>query len=89
VFKNRKPREIFGSKRVEVTGDWRKPHNKEPNNTYYSPDVIRIRESSGMGCEGHARTEMHTEFWSGTIRKEYLGRSKRRREYHIKSVLKV
>jgi hypothetical protein len=58
VFKNRKLREIFGSKRVEVTGDWRNPHNKEPSNMYSSPDVIRVRESSGVGCEGHARTEI-------------------------------
>jgi hypothetical protein len=34
-------RGIFGPKRYEVTGDWRKLHNVELHNLYSSPDIIR------------------------------------------------
>ena len=34
VFENRVPRRIFGPKRGEVTGEWRKPHNEELNDLY-------------------------------------------------------
>ena len=39
-FENRVLRRIFGSKRDEVTGEWRKLHNKELNDLYSSPNVI-------------------------------------------------
>jgi hypothetical protein len=42
VFENRVLRRIFGPKRDEVTGEWRKWHNKELNDLYSSPSVIRI-----------------------------------------------
>jgi hypothetical protein len=35
-------RRIFGPKRDEVTGEWRKLHNDELNDLYYSPSIIRI-----------------------------------------------
>ena len=38
VFENRVLREIFGPKRVEVTGEWRKLHNEELNGLYCSPN---------------------------------------------------
>jgi hypothetical protein len=41
VFENRVIRIIFGPKRDEVTGEWRKLHNEELNNLYSSPDIIR------------------------------------------------
>jgi hypothetical protein len=41
VFENRVLRRIFGPKRDEVTGDWRKLHNEELHNLYSSPDIIR------------------------------------------------
>jgi hypothetical protein len=41
VFENRVLREIFGSKRDEVTEEWRKMHNWELQNLYSSPDIIR------------------------------------------------
>jgi hypothetical protein len=41
VFENRVLRRIFGPKRDEVTGEWRKLHNKELYNTYISPSIIR------------------------------------------------
>jgi hypothetical protein len=41
VFENRVLRRIFGPKRDEVTGEWRKLHNEELHNLYSSPDIIR------------------------------------------------
>ena len=35
-------RRIFGPKRDEVTGEWRKLHNEELNNLYSSPDIVRV-----------------------------------------------
>jgi hypothetical protein len=45
VFENRVLRRIFGPKRNEVTGDWRKLHNEELHNFYSSPNIIRIINS--------------------------------------------
>jgi hypothetical protein len=42
VFENRVLRRIFGLKRDEVTGEWRKLHNKELHDLYSSPSIIRI-----------------------------------------------
>jgi hypothetical protein len=47
VFGNRVLRRIFGSKRYEMTGDWRKLHNEELNKLYFSPNVIRMIKSGG------------------------------------------
>jgi hypothetical protein len=40
VFENRVLRRIFGPKRDEVTGEWRKLHNEELHILYLSPDII-------------------------------------------------
>jgi hypothetical protein len=42
VFQNRVLRRIFGPKKYEVTGGWRKLHNEELHNLYSSPSIIRI-----------------------------------------------
>jgi hypothetical protein len=42
VFENRMLRRIFGPKRDEVTGDWRKLHNEEHHNLFSSSGVIRM-----------------------------------------------
>jgi hypothetical protein len=48
---------IFGRKREEVTGGWRKLHNEELHNLYSSPDIIRLIKSRIMRWAGHvART---------------------------------
>jgi hypothetical protein len=47
-FENMMLRRIFGPKRDEVTGDWRKLHNKELHDLYSSPSVIRIIKSRRM-----------------------------------------
>jgi hypothetical protein len=53
VFDNRVPRRIFGPKRDEVTGEWRKLHNEELHNLYSSPDIIRQIKSRRMRWVGH------------------------------------
>jgi hypothetical protein len=40
LFENRVLRRIFGPKRDEVTGEWRKLHNEELHNLYSFPDII-------------------------------------------------
>jgi hypothetical protein len=45
VFENRVLRRIFGPKRDEETGGWRKLHNEELHNLYSSPSIIRIIKS--------------------------------------------
>ena len=42
VFENRVLRRIFGPKRDEVTGEWRKLHNEELSDMYSSPNIIRV-----------------------------------------------
>jgi hypothetical protein len=46
-------RRIFGSKRDEVTGVWRKLHNEELHNLYSLPSIIRIIKSRRMRWVGH------------------------------------
>jgi hypothetical protein len=53
VFENRVLRRIFGPKRYEVTGEWRKLHNEELRHLYSSPSIIRIIESRRMRWAGH------------------------------------
>jgi hypothetical protein len=48
VFENRVLRSIFGPKRDEVTGEWRKLHNKELHDLYSSSSIIRIIKSRRM-----------------------------------------
>jgi hypothetical protein len=54
VFENRVLRRIFGLKRDEVTGEWRKLHNKELRDLYSSPSIIKIIKSRRMRWAGHA-----------------------------------
>jgi hypothetical protein len=53
VFENRVLRRIFGPKRDEVTGKWRKLHNEELHILYSSTDVIRQVKSRKMRWAGH------------------------------------
>jgi len=46
-------RRIFGSKRDEVTGEWRKLHNEELNNLRSSPNIVRVIKMRKMRWAGH------------------------------------
>jgi hypothetical protein len=54
VFENRVLRKIFGPKRDEVIGGWRKLHNEELHDLYSSPSIIRIIKSRRMRWLGNA-----------------------------------
>jgi hypothetical protein len=53
VFEKRVLRRIFGSKRDEVTGEWRRLHNKELHALYSSPNIIRVIKSRRLRWAGH------------------------------------
>jgi hypothetical protein len=67
VLENRVLRRIFGPKRDEVTGDWRKLHNEELHNFYSSPNIIRMIKSRTMRWAGDVvrmeRRGMHIGYW--------------------------
>jgi hypothetical protein len=67
VFENRVLRRIFGLKRDEVMGEWRKLHNRELRDLYSSPSIIRIIKSRRMRWAGHAarmgRRETRIDYW--------------------------
>jgi len=71
VFENCVLRRIFGPKRVEAIGKWRKLHNEKLNNLY-SPLIIiwvmksRKRWVGHVACMG--KGEVHTGFWWGNLR---------------------
>jgi hypothetical protein len=48
VFENRVLRGVFGSKRIEVTGEWSKLHNEERNDLYTLPIIVRVVKSRRM-----------------------------------------
>jgi hypothetical protein len=53
VFENILLRKIIGPKRDEVTGEWRKLHNKELRDLYSSPIIVRVIKSRSMKWAGH------------------------------------
>jgi hypothetical protein len=60
---------IFGPKRDEVTGEWRRLHNKELRDLYSSPSIIRLIKSQRMRWAGHVarmeekRRETLIDYW--------------------------
>jgi hypothetical protein len=67
VFEKRVLRRIFGPKRDDMTGDWRKLHNEELQNLYFSPTIIRVIKSRRMRWLGHVarmrRRGTHIGYW--------------------------
>ena len=53
VYENRVLRGIFGSKRDEVTGEWRKLHNEELTDLYCSPNIVRVIKTRRMRWTGY------------------------------------
>jgi hypothetical protein len=74
LFENTVLRRIFGTKRNEVIGGWRKLHNEELHNLYSSPSIIRMMKSRRMRWEEHAtrvgKRGMHIGFGGKARRKE-------------------
>jgi hypothetical protein len=66
VFENRVLRRIFGPRRDEVTGDWRKLHNEGLYNLYSSPNINRMIKSRSKRWARHVacmrRREIHAGF---------------------------
>jgi len=53
VFENRVLRRIFGPKREDVAGGWRKQHNQELHNLHSSLNIVRVIKSRRMVWVGH------------------------------------
>jgi len=70
VFENRVLRRVFGPKRDEVTGEWRKLHNEELSDLYSLPNTLRVVKLRRMGWAGHVArmVEGCTGFWWGNLR---------------------
>jgi hypothetical protein len=72
LIENRVSRTIFGHKREEVTGNWRKLHNEELNNLYCSPNIVPGMKPKIIRWAGRVarvgRGEMCTVFWWGNLR---------------------
>jgi hypothetical protein len=65
-------RRILGPKRDEVIDEWRKLHNEELNEIYYSPNIVRFIKSEEWDGQGMqhvlGRGEVRREFWWGNLR---------------------
>ncbi|KAJ4429564.1 hypothetical protein ANN_21733 [Periplaneta americana] len=93
VFENKVLRKIFGAKRDEVTGEWRKLHNTELHAFYSSPDIIRNIKSRRLRWAGHvARMGESRNAYRVLVGrpegKRPLGRPRRRWEDNIKMDLR-
>ena len=59
AFENRVLRRVFGPKRDEVTGEWRKLHNEEMSDLYFLPNIVRVVKSRrmrwGRACGAYGR----------------------------------
>ena len=53
VFENRVLRRVFGPKRDEVIGEWKKLHNEELRDLYSLPNIVRVVKSRRMRWAGH------------------------------------
>ncbi|KAJ4448244.1 hypothetical protein ANN_10258 [Periplaneta americana] len=93
VFENKVLRKIFGAKRDEVTGEWRKLHNTELHTLYSSPNIIRNIKSRRLRWAGHvARMGESRNAYRVLVGrpevKRPLGRPRRRWEDNIKMDLR-
>jgi len=76
-------RRIFGPRRDEVTGEWRRLHNEELNDLYFSPNIVRVIKWRRMRWAGHvARMAEESGVYRVLVGKQEgrrpLGRPRRR-----------
>jgi len=78
VFENTVLRRILGRWSDEVTGEWRRLHNKELNGWYPSPNIVRVIKSRRMRWVGHV-TRMAVErgciesWWGNRRERDHWG----------------
>jgi hypothetical protein len=66
VFENRVLRRIFGPRRDEITGEWRRLHNKELYALYSTSNTIQVMKSTRLTWVGHvARVDIRETGWGG------------------------
>jgi hypothetical protein len=89
MFENRVLRRIFGPKRDEVTGEWRKLHNEELYGMYSLPNIVRVIKSRRLrwagyvACMGEGRG-VYRVMVGKSEGKRPLGRPRRRWEDNVK-----
>ena len=93
VFENRVLRRVFGPKRDEVTGEWRKLHNEDLSDLYFIPNIVRVVKSRRMRWAGHVvcmwvGRDVHRVLVGKPEGKRPLGRPRRRWEDNIKMGLR-
>ena len=89
MFENRVLRKVFGPKRDEVTGEWRKLHNEELNDLYSLPNIVRVVKSRRTRWAGHVARMgedrgVHRVLVGKPEGKRRLGRPRRRWKDNIK-----
>jgi hypothetical protein len=82
-------RRVFGPKRDDVTGEWRKPHNEELNDLYSLRNIVRVVKSRQIKWAGHVARmredrRVHRMLVEKPEGKRPLGRPRRRWEDNIK-----
>ena len=85
VFENRAVRRVFGPKRDEVTGEWRKLHNEDLRDLYPLPNIVRVIKSRRKKWAGHVARMgegrvVHRVLVGNPEGKRPLGRPRRRWE---------
>jgi hypothetical protein len=89
VFEYRVSRRVFGPKKDEVTGEWRKLHYEELNDLYSLPNIFRVVKSRIIRWAGHVarmgeERGVHRVLLGKPEEKRLWGRRRRRREDNIK-----
>jgi hypothetical protein len=67
VFENRLLRRIFGTKREELRGEWRKLHNEELNYLHSLPNIIRVKNEVCWPCSMYGGEESCLQGFGGEI----------------------
>ena len=78
VFENTVLRRIFGPRRDEVTGEWRRLHNEELSDLYSSPNIVRVIKSRRMRWAGHVvrmgeERGLHRVWWGSRRERDHWG----------------